>query len=88
MSTERTGIARKTSHAPCVNFVIVTTTSTSIVKHAPSPLIASPVMASWRRVCRPLSTPRQWRTMPSWPSENDTNTPMMYSWMSVVRFAW
>ena len=26
--------------------------------------------------------------MPVWPSVNETKTPMMYSWMSTVRFAW
>ena len=37
---------------------------------------------------RSRSIRRQCRTMPIWPSENETNTPMMYSWISVVRLAW
>ena len=79
-----------------MNFVIVTITSTTTVKVAPSELMTRPDTAS-RRAARAVadvpcesrrSSRRQCLTMPIWPSENDTNTPMMYSWIRVVSFAW
>ena len=75
---DSTGIARKTSHAPCVNFVTVTIRSTSTVNDAPSELITSPVWASRRSApFTKRSSRRQCLTMPIWPSENETKTPMM-----------
>ena len=79
-----------TNHAPCVNLVTVTISSTSTVMAAPSELIHRPEIAERRSIAaeccfaasagrsrRPRSTRRQCLTMPICPSENDTNTPMM-----------
>ena len=107
MRKKRIGISTNTIHAPCVNFVTVTTMSTTAVIPAPMALItrarriapcesgraSSSVRADGRFAlpagCRRSDSSRsQCRTMPVWPSVNDTNTPMMYSWMSTVRFAW
>ena len=82
--TNTAGIAMTTIQAPWVNLVTSTTTSTSAVSAAPPPLMAR---ARWirRRAARSRSCARlsfQCFTMPAWDSVNDTNTPMMYSWMS------
>ena len=80
-----------TSHAPCVNFVMVTISSTKTVIAAPSELMTSPMRAERRsaaadadprrgiptRVAARAAIARQCRTMPICPSENDTKTPMM-----------
>ena len=73
-----TGIITNTSQAPWVNLVMVTTISTTKVSMAPN--------AVDRRGCAMMeprfggfvfSRASQWRTMPVWPSVNDTKTPMM-----------
>ena len=75
------------SHAPWLNFVDVTTTSTTPVVIAPIALITierrHPGCAS-APLCFSLS---QCRTMPVCDSVNDVNTPTTYSWISRVRFA-
>lgn len=82
-----TSITTNTIHAPCVNLVTVTMTSTDAVMSAPSALIARPRHTGPAASERSRSTRIQRRTMPIWPSVNEMNTPMMYSWMSVVTFA-
>jgi hypothetical protein len=48
MRIASTGIAMKTSHAPCVNLVIVTISSTDTVIAAPTALITRPLQADRR----------------------------------------
>src|SRR5436309_1184624 len=81
------GIAAMTIHAPCLNFVYVTTTSTTNVAVAPIPL-----MTMERRQPRAALGPlrfsfSQCRTIPVCDSVNDVNTPTTYNWISRVRSA-
>jgi hypothetical protein len=78
-----------TIQAPWVNLVTSTMISTSPVVAAPSAL-----MTSARRIrgpCPPRSGRRiavsQCRTIPAWLRVKETNTPMMYSWISRVVLA-
>ena len=79
-----------TIYAPWVNLVTSTMTSTSAVKTRadavddPGPVHAC---AGRRRVGGVRSSRVQCRTMPAWLRVNETNTPMMYSWMSRVVLA-
>jgi hypothetical protein len=82
-------IARIAIHAPCVNLVMSTTTSTVEVIARPTELMTRDRFIRVRRVgsgsvrrCRV-----QCRTMPSWLTVKDTNTPTMYSWIRRVTCA-
>ena len=70
-----------------MNFVAVTTTSTTPVVIAPTVLITievcQPFCAS-APLCRSAS---QWRIIPVCESVNDVNTPTTYIWISLLRFA-
>ncbi|CAB4757013.1 unannotated protein [freshwater metagenome] len=84
------GIARTTSHAPLVNLVTSTITSTDPVMTRPKELMIRERFIR-RRSAASVSARRwrfQWRTMPIWLSVKETNTPMMYSWMRAVTSAW
>ena len=78
-----------TMYAPCVNLVASTMTSTSEVTHAPSALIARErcIVPRARVEAETASRCVQCRTMPAWLSVNETNTPMMYSWIRWVVLA-
>ena len=84
-----TTIARIAIHAPCVNLVMSTTTSTVAVIARPTELMTRERFIRVRaagsgsvRRCRV-----QCRTMPSWLTVNDTKTPTMYSWIRRVTSA-
>ena len=62
-----------TIQAPCVNFVMASTTVATPVATAPVRLIVS-----FFRQPRPLRS-CQWRTMPAWESVKDRKTPTAYS---------
>jgi hypothetical protein len=76
-----TGIAAITIHAPWVNFVTVTITSTTPVAVAP---IAFNVMLRRHPGSRSL---HQRRTMPDWESVKAVKTPTTYSWIRLVSSA-
>ena len=67
----------KTSQAPWVNLVMVTTMSTLAVIVAPTALMIRLRMSGPRRSARALIRRIQWRTMPLCPSVKETKTPMM-----------
>ena len=74
--------------APWTNFVRAVTTSTRPVAIAPTPLIDDRDGASPVAPRSPFRRSRsQWRTMPVCDSVNAVNTPTMYSWISLSRFA-
>ena len=79
MARKRTGAASTTIQAPCANLVISTTTKTSAVAAAPSPLMACLCLRDLRS--RGLSSTAiardQWRTIPVWLSVKERKTPRM-----------
>ena len=79
ISTNSTTMAAIAIHAPCVNLVTSTTTSTSPVTTAPKALITRvrthPAGAAGSVSVR--SSRVQCRTMPVWLSVKETNTPTM-----------
>ncbi len=90
MVSQMTGMATTTIHAPLANLLISTMTRTTPVKHAPTVLMARDRTIR-RRAALPgpaASSRFQCRIIPVWLHTNETNTPMMYSWMSRVGDAW
>ena len=82
-------MARMAMYAPSRNLVTSTTTSTVAVMPNPIVLITRD-RCMRRRTAGSGSVRRkrpQCRTIPSWLSVNDTNTPTMYSWISLVTWA-
>ncbi|GAA3411095.1 hypothetical protein GCM10018952_18360 [Streptosporangium vulgare] len=77
--TNSTGMATQTIHAPWVNLVSSTTTSTTPVMTPPKKLMVRE-RCIWCRTFRSPSVLRcrvQCLTMPIWLSVNDTKTPTM-----------
>ncbi len=89
ITTKSTTMARMAIHAPCVNFVISTTTRTVPVTVSPRALIVRLVRIRRRRAasCSVRRRRFQWMTIPVWLAVNETKTPTMYSWMSRVTSA-
>ncbi len=86
MVSQMAGIATTTIHAPLTNLLNSTITSTTPVKHAPTELITL-VRCMCRRTFGSVVNFRcrfQCRIMPVWLHTNETNTPMMYSWIRRV----
>ncbi len=79
MSTKTIAIARIAIHAPCVNFVRSTMTSTVPVMPRPTVFTTRErrMRDRSRGWCSVRSARVQCRTMPSWDSVKETNTPTM-----------
>ena len=90
MVSQITGIATTTIQAPLANLLISTMTRTTPVKQAPIVLIVRDryILRLVARSVTVRSRRFQCRIMPVWLQVNDTNTPMMYSWISRVGDAW
>ena len=90
MVSQMIGMATTTIHAPLANLLISTMTRTTAVKQAPTVLIARDRTMRRRELLSVSSRSSrfQCRIIPVWLHTNDTNTPMMYSWISRVGEAW
>src|SRR5258708_34285602 len=90
MVSQMAGIATTTIQAPLANLVTSTMTRTTAVNAAPTELM------TLIRFIRPraaesvvtFSSRFQCLIIPVWLQTNETNTPMMYSWINLAGEAW
>src|SRR6185312_9375888 len=86
MVSQMAGIATTTIQAPLTNLVTSTITSTVAVNAAPTELITLIRFMLLRAdgSVVTFSSRFQCLIIPVWLQTNETNTPMMYSWISLV----